>query len=137
MLLSKPILSIVKIARPCSMRSALRADTETLAHLLKYDTAYGTYQKQVSHDPQNIIVEGKKYPVFAEKDPAILPWKDLNVDVVIESTGRFTDKEGSMSHVKAGAKRVVISAPAKGGGVGTYLIGVNAGKDLGEEPVIN
>jgi len=112
-------------------------DTKTLAHLLKYDTAYGIYQKQISHDPQNIIVEGKKYPVFAEKDPALLPWKDLNVDVVIESTGRFTDKEGSMNHIKAGAKRVVISAPAKGSGVGTYLIGVNADKDDGSDPVIN
>jgi glyceraldehyde 3-phosphate dehydrogenase len=112
-------------------------DTKTLAHLLKYDTAYGIYQKQVSHDSQNIIVEGKKYPVSAEKDPATLPWKDLNVDVVIESTGRFTDKEGSLDHIKAGAKRVVISAPAKGGGVGTYLIGVNADKDDGSDPVIN
>jgi len=112
-------------------------DTKTLAHLLKYDTAYGIYSKQVSYDPQNIIVEGKKYPVFAEKDPALLPWKDLNVDVVIESTGHFTDKEGSMNHIKAGAKRVVISAPAKGGGVGTYLIGVNAERDDGSEPIIN
>lgn len=112
-------------------------DTKTLAHLLKYDSSYGVYSKQVSSDPQNLIVEGKKYPVFAEKDPAILPWKDLNVDVVIESTGRFTDKESSMNHIKAGAKRVVISAPAKGGEVGTYLIGVNANKDDGGEPVIN
>ena len=111
-------------------------DTKTLAHLLKYDTAYGIYDKQVSFEPQNVIVAGKKYPVFAEKDPSLLPWKDLGVDVVIESTGRFTDKESAMNHIKAGAKRVVISAPAKGG-VGTYLIGVNADKDDGSEPIIN
>lgn len=79
----------------------------------------------------------KKYPIHAEKDPANLPWRELGVDVVIESTGRFTTKEGSLGHIKAGAKRVVISAPAKGGDVGTYLIGVNAEKDKGQEQIIN
>jgi len=112
-------------------------DAATLAHLLKYDTAYGIYDKEVSSSGNNIVVEGKKYEVFAEKDPAALPWRERMVDVVIESTGRFADKEGSSGHIKAGAKRVVISAPAKGEGVGTYLIGVNADKDDGSEQIIN
>ncbi len=112
-------------------------DAKTLAHLLKYDTAYGVYDKEVVASGNNIVVDGKKYEVFAQKDPAALPWREREVDIVIESTGRFTDKEGSTSHIKAGAKRVVISAPAKGGGIGTYLIGVNADKDTGEEQIIN
>jgi len=112
-------------------------DAATLAHLLKYDTSYGIYPRAISSDQNDIIVDGKKYRVYAEKDPSLLPWKNLGVDVVIESTGRFTDKESAMNHIKAGAKRVVISAPAKGGGVGTYLIGVNADKDDGSEPIIN
>jgi len=112
-------------------------DAKTLAHLLKYDTAYGIYHRNISHDENDIVVDGAKYRVYAEKDPSALPWKDLDVDVVVESTGFFTDKEGSMGHIKAGAKRVVISAPAKGAGVGTYLIGVNADKDTGQEQIIN
>ena len=112
-------------------------DAKTLAHLLKYDTAYGVYDKEVTSSGNNVIVAGKKYPIHAEKDPGNLPWRELGVDIVIESTGRFTTKEGSMGHIKAGAKRVVISAPAKGGDVGTYLIGVNAEKDKGQEQIIN
>jgi len=112
-------------------------DAATLAHLLKYDTAYGTYEKQVSASGNNIIVEGKKYPIYAEREPVNLPWRELGVDVVIESTGFFTSKDGSMGHIKAGAKRVVISAPAKGEGVGTYVIGVNEEKDTGGEQIIN
>ncbi len=112
-------------------------DAKTLSHLLKYDTAYGIYDKEVTSFGNNVIVDGKKFPIHAEKDPANLPWRELGVDVVIESTGRFTNKEGSTRHVKAGAKRVVISAPAKGGGVGTYLIGVNAEEDKGQEQIIN
>lgn len=112
-------------------------DAKTLAFLLKFDSNYGVYSKDVSHDDQNIIVDGKKYRVYAEKDPAALPWGQLGVDVVIESTGRFTDLEGASKHITAGAKRVIISAPAKGSGVGTYLIGVNEDKDTGEQKVIN
>ncbi len=112
-------------------------DAKTLAHLLKYDSSYGVYAKSVSSDQQNVIVDGKAYRVYAEKDPSVLPWGQLGVDIVIESTGRFTDLEGASLHVKAGAKRVIISAPAKGSGVGTYLIGVNADKDDGSSKVIN
>jgi len=110
-------------------------DAATLAHLLKYDTAYGIYHRDISHDQNDIVVDGKKYHVYAEKDPSTLPWKDLDVDVVVECTGRFTSKEASSVHLKAGAKRVVISAPAKE--VETFLIGVNEGKDTGREQIIN
>jgi glyceraldehyde 3-phosphate dehydrogenase len=110
-------------------------DAATLAHLLKYDTAYGIYHRDISHDQNDILVDGKKYHVYAEKDPTTLPWKDLGVDVVVECTGRFTSKEASSVHLKAGAKRVVISAPAKE--VETFLIGVNEGKDTGSEQIIN
>lgn len=100
-------------------------DTKTLAHLLKYDSSYGIYPHDVSHDEQNIIVDGKPIRVYAEKDPSMLPWSDLGVDVVIESTGRFTTGEAASAHVTAGAKKVVISAPAKGDDVKTVVIGVN------------
>ena len=111
-------------------------DTKTLAHLLKYDTSYGRYDKKVEYDNANIIVDGKKIRVLAEKDPSKLPWKELKIDVVIESTGRFTDKDGMSLHLQAGAKRVIPSAPAKGGGVPTYVLGVND-KDMTDEALIN
>lgn len=111
-------------------------DTKTLAHLLKYDTAYGKYDKKVSFDEKNIIVDGEKIPVFAEKDPSALPWEKLKVDVVLECTGRFTDKTGAELHIKAGAKKVVISAPAKGGDVPTYVRAVNCAKCKTEESLV-
>lgn len=88
-------------------------DTKTLAYLLKYDTVYGRYGRKVSYDDKNLIVNGKKIPVFAEKDPSKLPWKKLGVDVVLECTGFFTSKADLELHLKAGAKKVVLSAPAK------------------------
>lgn len=100
-------------------------DTKTLAHLLQHDTNYGEYGHKVTYDDKNIIVNGVKIPVFAEKDPAVLPWKDLNVDVVIESTGRFTKFEDASLHLKAGAKKVVISGPSKSPEVKTIVIGAN------------
>lgn len=87
-------------------------DTKTLAHLLKYDSCYGIYNKSIGAIRDNIVVAGKKYRVLAEKNPSMLPWKELKVDVVIESTGRFTKKEDAILHIKAGAKKVIISAPA-------------------------
>ncbi len=108
-----------------------------LAHLLKYDSAYGVWNHEVFSDETNIIVDNKKYPVLAEKEPAKLPWKDLDVDVVIESTGRFTDAEGMKQHLTAGAKKVVLSAPSKGEGVETLLIGVNSDNYKGEQLVNN
>src|SRR6476646_7998866 len=103
-------------------------DTKTLAYLLKHDSNYGTYDKDVSFDEQNITVEGKQVRVLAEKDPAALPWGDMKVDVVIESTGRFTDIDGASLHIKAGAKRVVISGPSKSDGVDTIVLGANDDK---------
>ena len=100
-------------------------DAKTLAHLLKYDSSYGLYDKDIKSEDSAIIVDGEKIPVYAEKEPAKLPWKDLGVDVVIESTGLFTKPELAQAHIDAGAKRVIISAPAKGDGAKTVVIGVN------------
>ena len=100
-------------------------DAKTLAHLLKYDSSYGTYDAKVEAKEKAIVVDGKEVPVYAEKDPKALPWKDLGVDVVIESTGLFTKPEDAKAHIEAGAKRVVISAPAKGEGAKTVVLGVN------------
>lgn len=109
--------------------------TDTLAYLLKHDSNYGTYHQEVGHDEQNLIVDGKKVRVIAEKDPALLPWNDMGIDIVIESTGRFTKYEDASKHLAAGAQRVVISGPAKGEGAGTFVIGVNEG-DLGAENTV-
>ena len=103
-------------------------DTKTLAHLLKYDSNYGIYEKDVSYDEEHIIVDNKKIKVFAQKDPELLPWKELNVDVVLECTGFFRDNEGAGKHLKAGAKKVIISAPAKSEGINTFVLGVNEEK---------
>jgi len=100
-------------------------DTKTLAYLLQHDSNYGSYDKKVSYDENHLIVEGDKIPVSAEKDPAALPWKDLAVDVVIESTGRFTKSEDASAHLTAGAKKVVISAPTKSEDINTIVFGAN------------
>lgn len=100
-------------------------DTKTLAHLLKHDSNYGTYQHEVSFDDKGIKVKGKHINVFAEMDPANLPWKENKVDVVIESTGFFVDPAKAKAHLDAGAKKVVLSAPAKGEGATTVVLGVN------------
>jgi glyceraldehyde 3-phosphate dehydrogenase len=112
-------------------------DTKTLAYLLKHDSNYGTYDKKVEFDDKNLIVDGEKVVVLAEKDPAMLPWKDMNVDIIIESTGFFTDKEGAEKHVTAGAKRVVISGPTKSDGVDTIVLGANEDKLEGASTVIS
>lgn len=101
-------------------------DTKTLAHLLKHDTNYGAFSHDVSYDETSIIVDGVAIPVSAEKDPTALPWANLSVDVVIESTGRFVTTEAASAHIQAGAKKVVISAPAKDdGATKTLVIGAN------------
>lgn len=89
-------------------------DANTLAHLLKYDSSHGLLDSDVKAEGNAIVVDGKKIQVYAEKDPKNLPWKSLGIDLVVESTGHFTSKETAMSHIDAGAKRVLISAPAKG-----------------------
>lgn len=112
-------------------------DTKTLAYLLKHDSNYGTYKHEVSSDEENIIVSGHKVRVLAEKEPSKLPWRDLGVDIVIESTGRFTDKEGAEQHLQAGAKRVVISGPTKSDGIDTIVIGANEDNVSKATPVIS
>lgn len=104
-------------------------DTKTLAHLLKHDSSYGAYDHEVGHDDKGIIVDGKHITVLAEKEPANLPWEELGVDVVIESTGFFVDPAKARAHIDpAGAKKVIISAPAKGDGADTIVLGVNDDK---------
>lgn len=99
-------------------------DNKTLAHLLKYDTVLGRFPLSVDFDDDNIIVDGKNIRALAERDPANLPWAELGADIVIESTGFFTDAEKAKAHITAGAKKVIISAPAKNED-GTFVVGVN------------
>jgi glyceraldehyde 3-phosphate dehydrogenase len=99
-------------------------DAKMLAHLLKYDSVHGTFDAEVSADGEDLVVNGKKIRVYEERDPAALPWGEIGVDVVVESTGRFTDQESLAKHLEAGAKKVICSAPAKGD-VTTIVMGVN------------
>jgi len=112
-------------------------DAATLAHLLKYDSNYGIYSKEVKSEGDNLIVDGKAIRVFAEKDPAALPWRDLGVDVVIESTGFFTNPADARKHIDAGARKVVISAPAKGEGAKTIVLGVNEDQVTVEDQIVS
>ncbi|RME53897.1 type I glyceraldehyde-3-phosphate dehydrogenase [Candidatus Woesearchaeota archaeon] len=100
-------------------------DNATLAHLLKHDSVYHTFQANVTHDDQHLIVNGKPIRAFAEKDPANLPWGELGVDVVLECTGRFRTKDACQAHLNAGAKKVLLSAPAKSDGFKYIVMGVN------------
>src|SRR5205823_8900385 len=97
-------------------------DTKTLAQLVKYDSILGRFPGTVEHSDDALIVDGKELKVFAERDPAALPWCDLGADVVIESTGLFTDRDSAAKHIAAGAKKVIISAPATGPDV-TIVLG--------------
>ena len=104
-------------------------DAKTLAHLLKYDSVYGIYKKAVKAEGEYLLVNGQKFRVFAEKDPAKLPWKELKVDIVLECTGVFTDYEGAKKHIEAGAKKVIISAPSKNPEkIPEFVLGVNEDK---------
>jgi glyceraldehyde 3-phosphate dehydrogenase len=102
-------------------------DTKTLAHLFKYDSVHRTYRGEVQAGDGSISIDGDEIKVLAEKDPSKLPWKDLGVDIVLESTGRFTDVSAARKHIEAGAKKVIISAPAKGEDI-TIVLGVNETK---------
>ncbi len=102
-------------------------DTKTLAHLFTYDSVHGKYEGKVSHDADSITIDGDVLKVLKEKDPALLPWKDLKVDIVLEATGRFTKADDARKHVAGGAKKVIISAPATGEDL-TVVLGVNHDK---------
>ena len=111
-------------------------DVKTLAHLLKYDSIHGRFAHAVEHSADSIIINGKAIKIYAAKDTATLPWGDLGVDVVIESTGIFTDKESASKHIEAGAKKVIISAPATGA-VKTIVLGVNDDQITAEDTVLS
>ena len=117
--MSNPALEIVAVN--------YLTDAETLAHLLKYDSIHGILDAEVKAEKDAILVNGKAIKVLAERDPAALPWGALGIDIVIESTGRFTDADKAAAHIKAGAKKVIISAPAKGEDI-TIVMGVNEDK---------
>src|SRR5213083_1940879 len=102
-------------------------DPQTLAHLLKYDSTYGRYKGEIEPEGDAIVVDGNRVKVLAERDPANLPWGELGADVVVESTGFFTDRENAAKHLAGGAKKVIISAPAKGEDI-TVVLGVNFDK---------
>ena len=111
-------------------------DNATLAHLLKYDSIHGRFNGTVEATDDYLIVNGKKILALAERDPAALPWKDNQVDIVLESTGRFTDRPNASKHLEAGAKKVVISAPAKGD-IPTVVLGVNDDTITGDEDILS
>lgn len=127
-LLQKPNIEIVAIND--------LTDTHTLAHLLKYDSVHGRFQGTVEAAADGIIVNGKKISIYAEREPAKLPWGQLGVQVVLESTGRFVDEAGAGGHITAGAKKVIISAPAKGN-IPTVVLGVNENILTGQETIIS
>lgn len=112
-------------------------DTKTLAYLLEHDSNYGHYKYAVTFDDAGILVNGQHIKVTSEKDPSALPWEELGVEVVIESTGRFTDKDSAELHIKAGAKRVVISGPSKSDGVDTIVLGANEDTIEGASHVVS
>lgn len=111
-------------------------DSSGWAHLFEYDSTYGRYQGKVAVAASNLVVDGVTIPLLAEVEPKNLPWKKLGVDVVLECTGKFRKIEDADDHLSAGAKRVLLSAPPKGGNTGIYMIGLNADK-IGKEPVIS
>jgi glyceraldehyde 3-phosphate dehydrogenase len=116
-MLEKPNIEIVAIND--------LTDSKTLAHLLKYDSVHGIIKADIKYEDRAIIVNGKKITVYAEKDPADLPWKDLNIDVVVESTGFFLNRETAGKHITAGAKKVIISAPPSSNDIKTVVLGIN------------
>ena len=109
---------------------------DTLCHLLKYDSVHGKFNKEVKIDQNSLIINGKEVKVFAERDPEKLPWGKLNIDVVVESTGIFRSEEGAGKHLKAGAKKVIISAPAQGD-IKTIVLGVNEHELSSEDKIVS
>jgi len=112
-------------------------DTRTLAHLFKYDSVHGVFAGDVAHDDAHLLLGGRKIKAYAAKDPATLPWKELGVDIVIECTGHFLTRETAGAHLKAGARRVILSAPAKDADIPSVVLGVNDHILKGDEPIIS
>ncbi|SMB98745.1 glyceraldehyde-3-phosphate dehydrogenase (NAD+) [Hymenobacter roseosalivarius DSM 11622] len=112
-------------------------DNKTLAHLLKYDSVHGRFDGTVEYDENSLTVNGQRIQALAERDPKLLPWGDLGIDVVLESTGRFVDEAGAGQHLTAGCKKVVISAPASGDGIPTVVLGVNEDILTGDETILS
>lgn len=112
-------------------------DPKTLAHLVKYDSVHGKFTGTVSYTEKSLLINGKEIPVFAQKDPSSLPWADLSVDVVLECTGLFKNREKASMHLNAGAKKVIISAPADGDDIPTIVMGVNESTLTGKEDIIS
>lgn len=112
-------------------------DTKTLAHLLKYDSIHRAFKGEVNYDEHNLIIDGKKIRIEAQKDPVNLPWKELGIDYVVESTGHFLDKDCAGLHLAAGAKRVILSAPAKDEDIRTVVLGVNDNLLLPTDTIIS
>lgn len=112
-------------------------EINTLAHLLKYDSCYGIYSHDVKTEKDSLLVNNRRIKFLSERDPKHLPWKKMDVDVVLESTGIFLTKESAKSHLQAGAKKVILSAPAKDDDIPTYVVGVNSDKYDGEKIISN
>lgn len=112
-------------------------DTLTLAHLFKYDSVHGVFPREVGHDEQHLVLGGRRIKAFAAKDPAMLPWKALGVDIVLECTGFFLTRELASAHLKAGARQVILSAPAKEAAIKSVVLGVNEGTLDGTEDIIS
>jgi glyceraldehyde 3-phosphate dehydrogenase len=112
-------------------------DAATLAHLFRYDSVHGRYPGEVSVDDDSLVIDGHRFPVLSERDPSQLPWRDLGCEVVIESTGLFTARDKAALHLQAGARRVIISAPAKGKVDATVVIGVNDDQLTGGEEIVS
>lgn len=112
-------------------------DAKTLAHLLKYDSVHGRYDHEINSTENSIIIDGKEIRIYAQRDPENLPWKDLSIDLVIESTGLFRTKDKAFKHIKAGAKKVIISAPAKSEVDATIVMGVNQNDLLPEHKIVS
>lgn len=112
-------------------------DDATLAHLLKYDSCYGIWNHEIGYDEGDLLIDNKRVHSYAEKDPSNLPWKELGIDIVLECTGHFLTIEDAKAHLKAGAKKVIMSAPAKDEETPTYVMGVNSDAYKGEEIISN
>jgi len=112
-------------------------DANTLKHLLMHDSCYGKFEKKVTVSANNLIIEKKKYPIYSQKDPSNLPWTELKVDLVLECSGRFRDKESANLHIIAGAKKVIISAPPKSSDINSFVIGVNEKKIKKSDKIVS